>query len=297
MDNSNYLCIYHDKCPDGFAAAWAVYRALGLRVEFVGCQYGQPMPEVKGKHVIMVDFSFPTEDIERAIEDAESVLILDHHEKAKKALEPFIFQESWEDARGAWELAKIQGGEVCLFDMDRSGARMTWDFFFPGHDVPKMIEYVEDRDLWRHRLPKSKDINQWIMSFQHSLVAYDHIDIVLSDPDGYEAAADSGQSIRRSLDQIIEATIEDGMQMMKIGGVEMPVVNVPHALASDTADRLKDRFPVAATYVDLPQGRRFSIRARNDNDINLNDLLSGYGGGGHKKAAGVMMPAGWSGEE
>ena len=34
--NTNYMCIYHGNCADGFTAAWVVRKALGEeRVEFV----------------------------------------------------------------------------------------------------------------------------------------------------------------------------------------------------------------------------------------------------------------------
>ena len=136
----------------------------------------------------MVDFSFPKDEIEKAINEADSVLILDHHESAKQNLSPFMFAEPWSEAKAAWELAKIEGGGVCLFDMERSGARLAWDFFFPGQDVPNLINYIQDRDLWQHKLPHSKDINQWVMSFDHSFSSFDYLDVILSDDADFSGA-------------------------------------------------------------------------------------------------------------
>ena len=46
-----------------------------------------------------------------------------------------------------------------LFDMNHSGARLSWDFFHPGKLPPKFINYIEDRDLWKWELPSSKEFS------------------------------------------------------------------------------------------------------------------------------------------
>ena len=51
------ICIYHGNCADGFGAAWAVRKALG-DIEFHPGVYQQPPPDVTGKDVVMVDFSY-----------------------------------------------------------------------------------------------------------------------------------------------------------------------------------------------------------------------------------------------
>lgn len=52
------LCIYHGKCADGFTAAWAVYKAFGENVDFFEGVHGQEPPDVSGRDVILVDFSY-----------------------------------------------------------------------------------------------------------------------------------------------------------------------------------------------------------------------------------------------
>ena len=38
------------------------------------------------------------------------------------------------------------------FDMNHSGARLAWDYFHPGKEPPKFINYIEDCDLWAWKL-------------------------------------------------------------------------------------------------------------------------------------------------
>lgn len=76
---SNPLVIYHAKCPDGMAAAWAawmIYRPLG---EYLPASYGDPPPAdeaVAGRDVILVDFSYPRDALVRLHKAARSLLVL-----------------------------------------------------------------------------------------------------------------------------------------------------------------------------------------------------------------------------
>lgn len=58
------LCIYHGPgCLDGFGAAWAVWSRWGDDVEYRAANYGQAPPDVTGKAVLIVDFSYPLETL------------------------------------------------------------------------------------------------------------------------------------------------------------------------------------------------------------------------------------------
>ena len=62
MSNKNHvLCIYHDHCADGLAAAWVVRQACkGIICELVPMSYGQELPIsaiVQAGIVYIVDFS------------------------------------------------------------------------------------------------------------------------------------------------------------------------------------------------------------------------------------------------
>ena len=78
------LCIYHGNCADGFGAATAVRIALGAdSVDFHAGIHGKLPPDVTGRSVIIVDFSYKRELLIEMAEQAESILILDHHKSAQ----------------------------------------------------------------------------------------------------------------------------------------------------------------------------------------------------------------------
>jgi oligoribonuclease NrnB/cAMP/cGMP phosphodiesterase (DHH superfamily) len=129
------LCIYHGNCQDGFGSAWAVRHALGDAVEFYPGVYQNEPPDVTGRDVIMVDFTYKSAVVQKMASTARSILILDHHKSA--AADFADFPEGIENL-------------TAFFDMDRSGAGMAWDHYHPGTPRPKLLDHIEDRDLWRH---------------------------------------------------------------------------------------------------------------------------------------------------
>ncbi|MFT8033799.1 hypothetical protein ACMYMK_23185, partial [Salmonella enterica subsp. enterica serovar Enteritidis] len=70
------LCIYHHNCADGFTAAWVVRKAhregliKGPLSFHGGVHQDPPPPEVSGKHVLLVDFSYKGEDLEWVLSEA-----------------------------------------------------------------------------------------------------------------------------------------------------------------------------------------------------------------------------------
>lgn len=88
------MVIYHDNCADGFGAAWACWMRWGDACEYVPANYGQVPPDVTGKNILIVDFSYKRPELETMANAAASIVILDHHKTAQAELEPFAFRES-----------------------------------------------------------------------------------------------------------------------------------------------------------------------------------------------------------
>ncbi|MFQ3615868.1 MAG: hypothetical protein SNJ57_09305 [Cyanobacteriota bacterium] len=65
----------------------------------------------------------------------------------------------------------LSGKLVINLDLDRSGAAIAWEHFH-NDDVPDLIRYVEDRDLWRWKLPDSEAVSEalgvWLSSFRRN---------------------------------------------------------------------------------------------------------------------------------
>ena len=59
VEPSSVNCvIYHANCTDGFGSAYSAWKLLGNRAEYYACKHGTPPPDVTGKNVVILDFSF-----------------------------------------------------------------------------------------------------------------------------------------------------------------------------------------------------------------------------------------------
>ncbi len=65
--------IYHADCTDGFGAAYSAWKQLGNRAEYHACKHGTTPPDVKGKNVVILDFSYDNATTKKMIEDAEAL--------------------------------------------------------------------------------------------------------------------------------------------------------------------------------------------------------------------------------
>jgi len=69
--NSVDMVIYHGNCSDGFGAAFSAWKLLGSRAEYIPGKFGTPPPDVTGKKVVVLDFSYDNPTIKEMIEKTE----------------------------------------------------------------------------------------------------------------------------------------------------------------------------------------------------------------------------------
>jgi oligoribonuclease NrnB/cAMP/cGMP phosphodiesterase (DHH superfamily) len=288
------LCIYHGNCADGFAAAWVVNRFFKGEVDFHPAIYGQEPPDVAGRVVIMVDFSYKRPVLEAMAPPADSIIILDHHKTAHEDLIAFDVSDR-EDGPVTWlkahDILNWDKNVIALFDMERSGATMTWDFFYPDTPRPRLLNHIEDRDLWLFKLEGTREIQANVVSYPHDFEVWDR----LMSMDCADLIAE-GRAIERKHFKDIGELVAVTKRTMIIGGFAVPVANLPYTLASDAGNKLAQHERFAATYYDVPGARVFSLRSAGDEGLDVSVIAKMYGGGGHKNAAGFRAPAGWEGD-
>ena len=265
----NELCIYHGKCADGFTAAWVVRKALGAQTEFYSGVYQEPPPDVRGRDVVMVDFSYKRPVLEKIAAEANSLLILDHHKTA------------------AEDLAGLPGA---IFDMNRSGAGLTWDHFNPGVARPRLVDYVEDRDLWRFNLKGSREVSAYVFAHEYDFGQWDALAALLDDEAGLQTVIGAGAAIERKHHKDVAELVGVCKRRMKIAGIEVWGASLPYTLTSDAGHLMaSEGEPFAACYWDTPDGRVFSLRSH-DTGADVSAIAKQYGGGGHPRASGFRVP-------
>ena len=83
------LVIYHGNCADGFSAAWCFWDAYKDGYEYYPGEYQKAPPDVTGRVVYLVDFSYKSFVIEQMLETAQCIIVIDHHKSAIEDLEAF----------------------------------------------------------------------------------------------------------------------------------------------------------------------------------------------------------------
>jgi len=297
------LCIYHGNCADGFGAAWAVREALGDDVEFYPGVYQDTPPDVTNRDVLLVDFSYKRDVLYEMEKVAYSILILDHHKSAADDLSNYPPPlEGDYDPAAMWQWARecnAPNATHALFDMNRSGAGITWDYFHPDKPRPKLIDHIEDRDLWRFDLPNTREIQAAIFSLPYEFDAWDP----WFRTDDLSQLVTEGAAIERKHHKDVAELVQVVTRKMRIGGHVVPVANLPYTLTSDAGHLLcgevqcppgiggptTSQYPFAGCYWDTPEGRVFSLRSREDG-FDVGEIAKEYGGGGHKHASGFRVP-------
>jgi len=283
--------VYHAGCADGFCAAW-LFRYWLPDAEFIPAQYGDEAPSVSGQ-VYILDFSFPQDVLKAMAAKCESVLVLDHHKTAQADLQHL------NDFDGTGRL-------IVEFDMDRSGGRMAWDYLKGRAGLPLflaefldlnptgqhwLVKYTEDRDLWRHALPGTKEINAALRSYPFD---FDVWDSLAREQQAMERLLGEGEAILRYKQKLVDQHVPYAkLANFCDGKYTVPAVNCSTGdLQSELAGKLAEGADFGAVWVDQGDGKQlWSLRSRKGG-VDVSAVAKSYGGGGHAGAAGFRCDAG-----
>jgi len=271
---SDRMIIYHND-HDGFCAAWLCHR-VWPDAEFIPVQYGQDPPDVTGKWVMIVDFSWPRAVLEEMNAKALWMLVLDHHKSAQKELEGLAY---------------------CRFDMNKSGARMALEWLqkFTSPEVknqlvPKnswLVDYTEDRDLWRFKLPNSRGVNAGlrIQPFDFSIW-----NILHANPTALARCCNDGEAILEEQKVVVDFHVKRAYTV-ELEGFHVLCVNAS-CLQSEIGNKLCKNMPYSVTwFVPEPDKMVFSLRS-DESGLDVSEVAKAYGGGGHARAARFSLPLG-----
>lgn len=292
--------IYHDNCHDGITALWAVKQALSDAVPFAG-NYSKELAleeieAFRDRDIVLVDFCYKPTVMLTISQLARSVLILDHHKSAVEDIlairNPVVDRskfgcQTWDNHRDNVVQDKLETGTTyiyALFDMNRSGAGIAWDFFHPTKPRPLLIDYVEDRDLWRFRFHQSAAVHAACNCYPLTL---EERSALMTRP--IAELIVEGQTILRYHEKLVAGVCEKA-RIETVLGYDVPVVDLPVIeLVSDVGNKLAKGYKFAAMCCEMPNGD-FVVSLRSDeNGLDVSTLAKTMGGGGHKNAAGYTL--------
>lgn len=264
------LCIYHGNCADGFGAAWVFKRYADREFDFHAGVYQNDPPDVTGRDVYLVDFSYKRPVVERMREQATRLVLIDHHKTAIDDLAPLI------------EAKQIES----LVSLEHSGAMLAWHWFNGHHydEMPRLLRHIEDRDLWRFALHRTREIQACVFSHPYDFDVWD--ELMQMDP---QKLAEEGAAIERKHHKDIAELVKVCQRRIRIGGYDVWAASLPYTLTSDAGHLMAKGEPFAVCYWDTADGRVFSLRSQDDG-LDVSEIAKQYGGGGHAHAAGFRVP-------
>ncbi len=164
MGNTTVV-LYHGNCFDGFGAAYAAWKQFGDQASYIPMQYKQALPEQvdEADTIYMLDYSRKRGEI-LDLQKQKTVFVVDHHQTAE---------------------CELSGLPNCTFDMTKSGAVLAWEFFHSKASVPRLLRYIQDRDLWEFKMPDSKEIHAALSIHPFEFEIWDKLVQAFDSPDDF----------------------------------------------------------------------------------------------------------------
>ncbi len=281
MELKNYdIVLFHYPCQDGLASGWVAnyyHKIINMQIELYPVQHNHTIDinRLHNKSVLFCDYS-PSLEILNLIENvAKKITILDHHISAKKALE---------------------NKSYAIFDMNKSGAGLTWEYFFPDSNVPTFIQMIQDRDLWKWEISNSKEFTSGLFTLCDGYESYNFTELfnliedIYFSEDKFNFCLDLGKVISRANHNKAKSIADSASKKIdNYKGHKVCVVNCSYEHASEVGNLLSSMnsidFAVMWTYNNLNDNYHISLRSCNKVDVS--QIASEYGGGGHVNASGM----------
>ena len=147
METYYNFVIFHKKCPDGFTGFYILHMSNKIDKNAIiypdvpSAKY--PPQDIKNKNIIIIDVAYKYSVLKDIINKAKSVLFIDHHVTIRE--DTLKLQNEFKD--------KFK----TIYDDKKSGATLTWDYFFPHKKHPYFIDLIEDNDIGKWEMKNIKD--------------------------------------------------------------------------------------------------------------------------------------------
>jgi len=183
----------------------------------------------------------------------------------------------------------LQGEPNCYFDQQKSGARLAWEFFHPNTEIPPLISYVEDRDLWNWKIDNSKEFNT---AMDDTAFVFEDWDKLLLD-NNIVTHIEKGRTLSNYKTKLSNDIASKAQRRLWLDKT-IYIVNSP-LFASEVGNILasKPECHFAFVWYYNHEKRIFSVSLRSDapKNVDVSVVAKMYGGGGHACASGFS----WNG--
>jgi oligoribonuclease NrnB/cAMP/cGMP phosphodiesterase (DHH superfamily) len=267
------VVIYHKRCPDGFGAAYAAWKKFGDTATYIPAGYGDEVIEsLEGKDVYLLDFCYEIPGaIERLVHSTKHFVILDHHQSSKKL---------------------VASAPEHVFDENRSGATIAWTYFHPDTPLPRLMQYLEDGDLYRYALPETRDVFSYLVVQPDDFLLWDTLMQTLEDDAARATFLIKAAAYTEYFELLAKISVEAAKKVQFEGyecyfATAMPSITMRSYVGHELYTNLP---PLALVVSAHPDG--FGVSIRSNGTVDVSEIAMKYGGGGHPGSAGFFIPNG-----
>jgi oligoribonuclease NrnB/cAMP/cGMP phosphodiesterase (DHH superfamily) len=259
------VVLYHANCSDGFGGAWAAWKKFGRNANYIPVFHQHDPPEgLVDKEIYLVDFSYPEPLLDEMIEKNKRVTAIDHHESEKQIT------------------LKTQDG---VYDVNHSGSVLAWKYFHPDKDVPLLLKYVEDIDLWKNEMPDTKEVFAYLDLYDFEFGAWNKL---AQDVDErFDEVKEKGSFILQYQDKLIDRIFSRNAEIVEFEGIKTYAINSTDFRSEIGAMAVKALPPIAIIW--YQRKNEIMISLRSDGTVDVSQLVKKYGGGGHVASAGFTL--------
>lgn len=271
--HQHIVVLYHSGCPDGFGAAYAAWKKFGDSAEYIPVKYGEDVPEgLAGRDVYIVDFCYESDEAMQELADTiAKLVVLDHHESSR---------------------VRVENVSEHVFDTNRSGSTIAWSYFHPDTPIPRLMQYLEDGDLYRYALPETRDIFSYLLVLPFEFHSWDAFVTRLENDTTRADLLKTAAAYTEFFNALAESSI-DRAKKVRFEGYEVyfAATHPNITMKSYVGNQLYKKLPPFALMVTAhPDG--FGVSIRSDGSVDVSKIAAKYGGGGHPGSSGFFIPNG-----
>lgn len=257
---------------DGLGAAWAAYQKFGDDAQYLPMQYTDTFDYSKVDEeytVYFVDFSFKRDEMIMLANQVSEIIVIDHHKTAQE------------------NLVDLPDNVLVRFDMNHSGAVLTWNYFFPrAAFVPTLLQYIEDRDLWLWKMDRSESLSEGLFFLveNNDIKSFDY---VMNQKTLFEIMQ-IGEIIAENRNRKVKGKVKH-VANIRVDGREFVSMNTTDDI-SHTGNAMCLQYNLPALMWFVTEEGKVVCSLRSTEQIGaVNDIAVRFGGGGHPMACGFEI--------
>ena len=270
------LCIYHIADHDVKGSA-AIVRSVYPEIEFLGLNHDMEIPfeDIK-KHdkIIVCDISLPL-DFMFELSQTRDFTWIDHHASVIKEYEKAMAEGQHQPLKG---LRRIGTAAICL----------TWEYFYPQKPLPEGVKLLGLNDIYDLRDPRVRPFEYAFQSLGVNRPTDTTWSELLSERLNIEEMVAKGQAILSWIKirniRLVRSMAFESEYM----GLKCICANMPQGYSEffDSLPNLDDYDFMCNFFMNKRNRWNLSFYTAKDN-VDVSQIASTFGGGGHVKAAGA----------